>query len=188
MATLLKLKFQPAEMFVSFTATLLRWKFQLAEILSVTQPLFWGGHYNLLKYYQLHSYSSKAVISICWNVGQLHSHSSEVEITTCQNILSYTATLPRIFLAVITTCQNVGQLHSHSPLAHCWPTGGHLNLTVGRPITSPIVVRLAMSTGPLLMPIMSCPLPGQSLEKWLNTLVGWKLVPIFVAYLPYGWT
>ena len=43
-------------------------------MLSVAQPLFQGGNYNLPKYYQLHSHSSKAVISICQNVGQLHSH------------------------------------------------------------------------------------------------------------------
>ena len=76
--------------------------FNLLKCWSVAQPLFWGCNYNLLKYSQLHSHSSKAVISICWNVGQLHSHSSE---------------------AAITTCWNVGQLHSHSPLAHqphCW--------------------------------------------------------------------
>ena len=80
---------------VSYTATLLKLSFQSAKILSVTQPLFRGGNYNLLKYYQLHSHSD-AVISICHNVGQLHSHSSKVEITTCQNIISYTATLPKL--------------------------------------------------------------------------------------------
>ena len=212
------MKFEPAKMLVSFTATLLRWKFQPAE---------------------MHGHSSKAVISTCRNIisytatlPRLSFQSAEMlvsctatlprffsaVITTCQNIVSYTATLPRFFLAVITTCQNVGQLHSHSPLAHhptvsrlvvtwtcpvgqlvitwtfpvgqpitpsiplsanwsllelamsaaplahqphSWPTGSHLNLTVSQPITSTIVMWLAMSAEPLLMPIMSCPLTSQ---------------------------
>ena len=124
-------------MLVSCMATLLRWKLQPVETLSVIQPLFqgcnfnlpkcWsvaqpplrGGNYNLLKYCQLYSHSSKAVISICWNVDQMHSHPSEDEITTCQH---------------------AGQLHSHSPLAH-HPTVGQLVITwtcpVGHPISPP---------------------------------------------------
>ena len=127
-ATLLRLSFQSAEMLVSCTATLPRWKIQPAEILSVTQPLFRGCHFNLPK---------------CWSVAQplfqggnynlpkyyqLHSHSSEAVITTCQNVVRCTVTLLRFFLAVITTCRNVGQLHSHSPLAH-HPTVSRLVVT-----------------------------------------------------------
>ena len=57
------MKFEPAEMLVSFTAALPRWKLQ---------------------------------------PGEMHGHSSEAEITTCQNIVSYTATLPRVFLVVLS--------------------------------------------------------------------------------------
>ena len=165
------MKFQPAEMLVSYTATLPRWKIQPAEILSVTQPLFRGCHFNLPK---------------CWSVTQplfrggnynlakycqLHSHSSEVFLGCNYNLpkcWSIAQPLPLAHHPTVSQPISPSIPLSANPLAHqphCRPTGGHLNLTVSRPITSPIVMQSATSAGLLLTPIMSHLLPGQSPEK-----------------------
>ena len=121
------MKFEPAEMLVSFTATLPRWKLQPGE---------------------MHGHSSEAVISICQNVGQFHSHSSEVEITTCQNMISYTATLlhhPTVGRLVITPTplsadwlplQHTLSAAPSAPPPHCRLTGHHSNPTVGQLVTT----------------------------------------------------
>ena len=68
------MKFEPAKMLVSFTATLPRWKFQPAE---------------------MHGHSSKAVISTCRNIISDTATLLRLSFQSAEMLVSCTATLPR---------------------------------------------------------------------------------------------
>ena len=159
-ATLPRLSYQSAEMLVSCTATLPRLSFQSAEILSVTQPLFRGCHFNVLK---------------CWSVTQplFCTTPLSADWSPLQHTLSAAQSSPppncwptgrpsnpTVSQLVTTPTSPVSHpISPTTPLSANWSPLQH-------PLSADLLLALilmwsAVSAGPLLMPIMSHPLPGQ---------------------------